>query len=330
MCDIGGWTDTWFAQRGAVLNIAIAPRVSVQLRARPRDGQPRLVLHAEDWGQTFAIDNLNTGRYEHDPIVEAAVDYAGLPDDVAVELSLSTNLPEGAGTGSSAPIIVATLAALDRLTPGRLAPHQLAQAAHHIETKMAGEQAGVQDHIAAACGGIQFIEVDPYPQWTSSTLPVPDRLRREFDRRLVLVCMGQPHDASRMHEQVIPALATDGPDHPVLKQMRRLAGQAADAIIDADIHALGRVMTAATQAQAKLHPSVVTDEQEQVFEIARKHNALGFKQNGAGGPGGSVSILGSDRFHEHYNMLRCLRELDGAIELVPITLSQAPAQAWEA
>lgn len=33
ICDLGGWTDIWFAGRSAVFNIAIYPRVEVKIRA---------------------------------------------------------------------------------------------------------------------------------------------------------------------------------------------------------------------------------------------------------------------------------------------------------
>ena len=35
ICDCGGWTDTWFARRGAVLHIAIWPGVTVRASATP-------------------------------------------------------------------------------------------------------------------------------------------------------------------------------------------------------------------------------------------------------------------------------------------------------
>ena len=31
ICDIGGWTDTWFAKHGAIFNIAVYPYVEVQV-----------------------------------------------------------------------------------------------------------------------------------------------------------------------------------------------------------------------------------------------------------------------------------------------------------
>ena len=50
-------------------------------------------------------------------------------------------------------------------------------------------------------------------------------------------------------------------------------------------------MAANTEAQAQLHPALVGTEARRVIEIAKEHGALGYKVNGAGGEGGSLTLL---------------------------------------
>jgi len=38
ICDLGGWTDTWFAEHGNVLNISVYPYVQCQMVVRPAAG----------------------------------------------------------------------------------------------------------------------------------------------------------------------------------------------------------------------------------------------------------------------------------------------------
>ena len=47
-----------------------------------------------------------------------------------------------------------------------------------------------------------------------------------------------------------------------------------------------------TEAQAALHPDLVHDDVRAVIDIARAHGASGWKVNGAGGDGGSLTVLG--------------------------------------
>jgi D-glycero-alpha-D-manno-heptose-7-phosphate kinase len=151
--DVGGWTDTWFAEHGAVLNIAVYPFVQAQLFVFPRDARPqRITVYAENYGERFAVDRdhlLLSGKHA---LLEGAFSIMNLPDDVAVEVHLYADMPPGASTGTSAAVSVALIGALDPLTPGRLTAHEVAKTAHRIETEVLKLQCGIQDQIASAYG----------------------------------------------------------------------------------------------------------------------------------------------------------------------------------
>src|SRR5205085_2762253 len=66
-----------------------------------------------------------------------------------------------------------------------------------------------------------------------------------------------------------------------------------DAIYAGDFEALGRTMVENTRAQQALHPALVSPAHQQIIDVAREHGAVGWKVNGAGGDGGSVTILTS-------------------------------------
>ena len=51
-------------------------------------------------------------------------------------------------------------------------------------------------------------------------------------------------------------------------------------------------MVANTAAQAALHPALVSTSAREIFALAKGHSAVGWKVNGAGGDGGTVSIVG--------------------------------------
>ena len=43
-----------------------------------------------------------------------------------------------------------------------------------------------------------------------------------------------------------------------------------------------------------LHPALVSPMARKVIDLARRHGAAGWKVNGAGGDGGTVSVLGPE------------------------------------
>ena len=40
VCDLGGWTDTWFARHGLVVNVAVTPGATARVTRYPRGSRP--------------------------------------------------------------------------------------------------------------------------------------------------------------------------------------------------------------------------------------------------------------------------------------------------
>jgi D-glycero-alpha-D-manno-heptose-7-phosphate kinase len=87
-------------------------------------------------------------------------------------------------------------------------------------------------------------------------------------------------------------------------------------------------MAANTAAQAELHPELVGADARAVIDTARECGALGWKVNGAGGDGGSVTLLcGPDLRRKR----RLLHEVEHASELfrvIPTRLSRHGLRVW--
>jgi len=66
---------------------------------------------------------------------------------------------------------------------------------------------------------------------------------------------------------------------------------ARSAVLDKDLDAFGGAMIANTEAQRSLHPTLVGEDADRVIGLAAAHGAIGWKVNGAGGDGGSVTVL---------------------------------------
>jgi D-glycero-alpha-D-manno-heptose-7-phosphate kinase len=330
VCDNGGWTDTWFAGRGAIFNIGVYPYVEVQLEVAPRDlgsAEPRVEIFAENFGDRYPR-RLGTDWDRH-PLLEAAIERMGVPEDVAITASIFSEAPAGASTGTSASVTVALVAALDRLTPGRLTAHEIAYLAQSIETEMLHQQCGIQDQLCAAYGGINYIEMFDYPHASVSPIRVPDATWWELERRLALVHLGKSHHSSQVHEAVIRGLEEAGPAARQLEALRSTAAPSRDAVYAGDFAALGAAMVRNTEAQRDLHPDLVSPAAQRVIEIARAHGALGWKVNGAGGDGGSLTLLAGERSAAKRAMLRAITADDPRCTNIPIYLSRAGVRTWE-
>jgi D-glycero-alpha-D-manno-heptose-7-phosphate kinase len=318
---VGGWTDTWFAGRGRVFNIAVSPRVDVRVRVRALGTAPhRITLDVANFGDLYGYEPGQAPNRH--PLLEAIIDDNPLPEGVGLEIRVASAIPAGCSTGTSAAVAVALIGALDALTRRPRSLDEVARAAHRVEVERLGLQSGVQDQLCAAFGGINFIEIDPYPEATRASVTARLPVRHALERRLLLVHLGRAHRSSEVHERVIDRLVSAGQDSPELEELRACAVMARDAVHAGDLEGLGRAMSRNTDAQGRLHGPLVSAQAQAVIDLAASLGASGWKLNGAGGEGGSVSILCGPDPERRGDLERALLELDPALQLIPIRLSQ--------
>jgi D-glycero-alpha-D-manno-heptose-7-phosphate kinase len=191
------------------------------------------------------------------------------------------------------------------------------------------QQSGIQDQLCSAFGGINFIEMHKYPRASVSQIQVPNPIWWELERRLVLVFLGKSHDSSKIHEKVIRELENEGPDCKRLQDLRVTAEKSRDAVYAGDFAALGAAMIENTEAQARLHPELVSNDSQRVIEIAGEHGAIGWKVNGAGGEGGSVTLLCPPQSYVKRAMIRDIENDNPLYMNIPIYLSRFGLRTWE-
>lgn len=328
ICDNGGWTDTWFAKYGSIFNIGVYPYAEVQIAVYPlSDRANRIVINAENYGERFVV-NPEVHTWEKHPLLEAAINYMKVPDDLAFEVTIFSEAPSGASTGTSAAVTVALIGALDSLTPGRMTAHEVAYAAQAVEVELLHQQCGIQDQLCSAYGGINFIEMFDYPHASVSQLTIPNSTWWELERRLALIFLGKSHTSSKVHEMVIRGLENAGPDCPQLNDLRKTAGKSRDALYADDFDALGRAMIENTDAQGRLHPDLISSDAASVIAIAREYGAVGWKVNGAGGDGGSITLLCGPHSSEKRAMLRSIEDANPYFKSIPIYLSRYGLRIW--
>ena len=88
VCDLGGWTDTWFAGHGSVLNIATYPYVEVQIRVEEKQDPDQLVvIHAENFDDTYSVNPADI-TYDKHPMIEAAIDLMKVSSDRSYHINI--------------------------------------------------------------------------------------------------------------------------------------------------------------------------------------------------------------------------------------------------
>ena len=291
ICDIGGWTDTWFYPEGAIFNFCVDLYSYVRII---KNEQKSIRIFAENLGKSVEVLNFKEIKYDGKlDLLKAAVKRMEIEDGISIHVR--ADAPPGCGTGTSASVAVALISALATYKGSSLNQNEIAILAHKLEIEELGLESGVQDQYAASFGGINFMEIN-YPSVKITKITINEKKVFELESQFILVYLSS-RNSSEMHNAVIENYKKGDAD--TLKSfdiMKECAYDMKNAI-NADIVDIGNVMNRNWEAQKKLHSLMVNPIINKAEKISKRNGAIGFKCNGAGGGGTAIILAG--RGHEH-------------------------------
>jgi len=290
ICDIGGWTDTWFYPEGAIFNFCIDLYSYIRII---ENGKKIVRIFAQNLGKRAEILNFKEIKFNGNlDLLKAAVKRMQI--EVGLDIYVRAEAPPGCGTGTSASVAVSLISALATYKGLHLNQNEIAKLAHKLEVEDLGLESGVQDQYAAAFGGINFMEIT-YPNVKIARISLDERRIFELESQFILVYLSS-RSSSKMHNAVIENYKKG--DLNTLNSFDIMKECAYDMkkAINSDIISIGNIMNRNWDAQKNLHPLMVNPLIKQAEKIAKSNGAIGFKCNGAGG--GGTAIILSGRGHE--------------------------------
>jgi len=207
-----------------------------------------------------------------------------------VELTTYSEMPGGAGLGSSSTIATCIIAAIDALTGFKLSAYEMAELARECEMVALRTLYGWQDQYSPVTGGgVKFMKYWPGDVgWRIEVdrLPLDVQTVAQLEKSLVVCYSG----ISRPAKMILDAVATgvEAQDPKVvdaLKAMSQCAETIRLALLHGEVGGMGEMLTQAWELHKKLHPDVTNDRIEELFDIAYKAGATGGRVCGAGGGG---------------------------------------------
>jgi len=318
ICDIGGWTDTWYCPNGAVFNLCVDLYSYVRIVPSSNNS---ITIISENLNLQTEINNLNKIEYDGNlDLLKSAVKRMRIKK--GANIYVRTDAPPGCGTGTSASVAVALIAALAKFSEKNLIPEEIASLAHKLEVEELKLESGVQDQYAAALGGVNFMEVS-YPSVEVTPIPINNKKICELESQLILVFLSS-RSSSEMHKAVIENYKMrDSKTLQSFEIIKNCAREMKRAIKSKDLVYMGDLMNKNWEAQKKLHTLMVNTLIKKAEHIAMDNGAIGFKLNGAGG-GGSASIIAD--IGKEYSLRRQLS--DAGFQLLPVKLDFMGVQTW--
>jgi len=205
-----------------------------------------------------------------------------------ITVSITSQIPVGAGLGSSAAVAVATIGAVSRLLGLELTNEEIGRLGHKVELLVQGASSGI-DPTVSAIGGIIHYEGGNFEHLPFRELPIVVGYTGSSGSTKELVAM-----VRRTYEEMPDVM------EPILVAMGKIVDRARDVLmsnLDEEVRfkQLGKLMNINHGLLDAL--GVSTKKLSELVYAARTAGALGAKITGAGG-GGCMYALAPEKQSE--------------------------------
>jgi D-glycero-alpha-D-manno-heptose-7-phosphate kinase len=288
----GGTLDIW------PLSVLVPGAVTVNLAV---DLRARVEIEPRDDGRVMIVSRDRRRRATRRlPIREADVRgplslllriVAAFDTGSGLTLACEAQAPAGAGMGGSSTLAIATGAALNRHTRGRLGAERLLRRVINLEAAEIRVPTGNQDYLAAWHGGLAA-----YHHEADGTRREAIPIAPGLEDRLVLAYTGEPRQSGFSNWEMFKRYV-EGNRRAVerMETIARIARELLAALRQGDLDEAGRLIGEEGRLRFRLAPSVATPALRQATTAARRAGALGAKVCGAGGGGCLVAFAREGR-----------------------------------
>lgn len=280
----GGTMDLWplYLFHPGALTVNFAVNIPTSCRLTRLKGK-RIVLRSVDTRkeEQFAdLEELQGARRYRLPIAAYLLRFFVPREGLLVETDSES--PAGAGISGSSALMIATTAALARLTGRNLTLEQMRVIAQNVEAQIIHVPTGCQDYYPALYGGVSAIHLDADGIHREAVPVAPE----EIESRFVLAYTGAPRQSGINNWEVFKA-HINGDAH-VFRNFSRIAEIARamhQALVRADWDEVARLLRDEWKLRRTNAPGITTPLIDKLIAVAAKHGGRGAKVCGAGGGG---------------------------------------------
>lgn len=220
------------------------------------------------------------GDIEH-PAVRAVLEFLG--EGRGLEIHHDGDLPARSGMGTSSAFTIGLLHAMHALQ-GRVVPReQLASEGIYLEQQVLKEVVGSQDQVSAAYGGFNRISFHTDGAIRVDPLPLSRGRYEELNSHLMLFYTGIQRTAAKVAETYLKRVRENS-NH--LERLRSFVDEGVEILTSPhDILSFGELLHEAWKVKRELSDEVSNSQIDEIYELGRRHGAIGGKLLGAGGGG---------------------------------------------
>lgn len=273
----GGGTDyvEWFSKHGgSFLSLAIDKYAYITLRVKPSFLEKR---YRVSWRLQEDVSKISQIKH---PIVRHSLLYNKFKD--GVDITYLGDLPSGTGMGSSSAFTVALNHALLRAQKKSFNAKDLARCAYIIEREKLKEVIGIQDQIASAYGGFNYVEIKKNGNYNIKALKMKDYSIQKFCDRCLLLYTGISRRASSVAERKVKNIVKK---EKIMHAMSDYVREGCSLLLKDNFNDFGFLLDDNWKLKKSLSQEISNPRIDDLYNFGLKNGALGGKLLGAGSGG---------------------------------------------
>ena len=273
----GGGTDyvEWYSKYGgSFLSLAINKYAYITLRVKPSFLEKR---YRVSWRLQEDVPNISQIKH---PIVRHSLLYNKFKD--GVDITYLGDLPSGTGMGSSSAFTVALNHALLLAKKKSTSAKNLAKCAYIIEREKLKEVIGIQDQIASAYGGFNYVKIKKNGGYNLKALEMSKDLMQNFCDRCLLLHTGISRRASSIAEKKVKKIVKK---EKIMHAMSEYVKEGYNLLLREKFSDFGYMLNDNWLLKKSLSQEISNPRIDDLYNYGLKNGALGGKLLGAGSGG---------------------------------------------
>ncbi len=318
----GGGTDltSFFEQHGgAVINATISLYSHATLKIRE---DSEVHIYSKDLEDNIKLKSINSSSKKEKKFKLILSVVRAIRPNFGFDLYLYSDYPMNSGLGGSAVVASSIIGCfnqvrLDQWTNNEIA--ELAFQAERIDMQLPG---GWQDQYSTVTGGFNFMEFR-----SAGNLIHPIRMNkdivRELEESLVLCDTGISHDSGNIHTDQREELE----QKKILEQVKKskaLVYDMRDTLLQGKLLDFGNKMDQAWKLKRTFSKKISNNHLDGIYNLSKKHGALGGKLLGAGGGGFFLFFVPPEK---RINLMNALSKKN--LSLMPFTFEEEGLSSWK-
>lgn len=226
-------------------------------------------------------DDINTKSSDHIyHVAKQIMNFLSIEDNLIIHHE--TDLPTCIGLGSSSSLVVCLLKTINKLYGMEVDKYKLARQAIAVEHSIS-KYCGIQDQIAAAFGGVNFISINNDSTFNVIPIKNPDALSELSKNLFIILLSTKPRKGYSFAKKQIENIPQN---ESVLRDINNLALEAYNVISKCkDFTELGKLLNVHWELKKSLYKGISNEAIDTLYNSVIADGALGGKLLGAGGAG---------------------------------------------